>query len=73
LHDAAGNLDKAFVKNDECRGVVGSANRVKAIRERFSFLKDEVLSTHELGSFVVRKEMQAHPAVPEFMYNSAES
>ena len=35
-------------------------------------LQEDLLSQNEVGSFVVRKELTAHPAVPEFTYNGAE-
>lgn len=34
--------------------------------------QDKVLSNYEINSFTVRKELSAHPAVPEFSYNGAE-
>ena len=34
--------------------------------------EEDVLSNHEMGSFVVKKELSLHPAVPEFNCNSAE-
>lgn len=57
---------------DNVNGICGSAPNVNSLSKAFQQFKEDVLSGHEMGSFVVKKELALHPAVPEFNYNAAE-
>jgi hypothetical protein len=60
------------VETDNTNGICGSAPNVNELGKAFSQYKEEVLSGHEMASFVVKKELSMHPAVPEFQFNAAE-
>ena len=53
-------------------GIVGSSPHVQSLQKAFKTYASDVLSGHEMASFVVKKELSLHPAVPEFNYNAAE-
>ena len=59
-------------ETDNCAGIVGSVQSVNQLHKVFQQYSEDVLSCHELESFVVKKELSQHPAVPEFNYNAAE-
>lgn len=59
-------------ETDNVCGIVGSSPNVNALNKVIKLYQEDVLSGHEMGSFVVKKELSMHPAVPEFNYNSAE-
>lgn len=69
----SGDLKKAFDdETDNVCGIVGSSPNVGEMNKQFKQYQEDVLSGHEMGSFVVKKELELHPAVPEFNYNAAE-
>jgi len=59
-------------ETDNVCGIVGSSPNVNSLNKAFKIYAEDVLSSHEMGSFVVKKELSMHPAVPEFNYNAAE-
>jgi hypothetical protein len=60
------------IEKDNISGVVGSSSHVSGLHKAFKNYCQSTLSSHESGSFVIKKELAAHPAVPEFTYNAAE-
>jgi hypothetical protein len=59
-------------ETDNVCGIVGSSVNVGQMNKQFKQYQEDVLSGFEMGSFVVKKELSLHPAVPEFNYNAAE-
>ena len=59
-------------ETENLAGIVGTVESVNGINKVFKTYQEDVLSQNELTSFVVKKELSLHPAVPEFNYNAAE-
>lgn len=70
---AASELKEAMQTTENTRGIVGAIKRIKLVKDDFSHLCNTVLAQNDPGAFIVNKQLQYHPAVPEFIYNSAEA
>ena len=57
---------------DEVRTVVASSSRLNLLRKDFEQMRRTTLTEYDPSLFVIGKEMQYNPTVPEFLYNDAE-
>ncbi len=74
MKSTGSTLKKNFEEEaDNVCGIVGSSANVSALAKAFKLFAEETISGHEIKSFVVKKELSSHPAVPDFNYNAAEA
>jgi len=73
LRDGATQLKKAIETCDNNKVVIGATKRIKLIKDDFTHICNTLLSQNDPGVFVVNKQLQYHPAVPEFIHNAAET
>lgn len=73
LKDGATLLKSSLEQAQNARVVIGATKRVKLIKDDFTHLCNTLLSQNDPGVFVVNKQLQFHPAVPEFIHNAAET
>ena len=55
------------------RKVISSASRLNKLQKDFDKMRQTTLSEYDPNLFVVGREMQYNPTVPEFIYNDQES
>lgn len=53
--------------------VINATRKIKLIKDDYTHICNTMLAQHDPGMFVVNKQLQYHPAVPEFIHNAAET
>lgn len=73
LNKAASDLKRSLEGSQNVKSLVGAASRVKLMKDDYAVLCSTVLARNDPGIFIVNKQLQYHPATPEFLFNSAET
>lgn len=73
LQGAANELKQVIEFNENTRSVVGTAKRIKLVKDDFEHLCSSLLVQNDPAVFIVNKELQSSLMIPEFVSNAPEA